>query len=278
MVLQNMEVSLVPFRTNLEMREKSDLTVKKYVRDVKKFIKYAEERRLRTITKKEVLDYKEALVVRYKLATVNSLLISLDIYFSFLHEDSLRVKTLKIQRKSSLDSVLTPDEYKILLQTARKLGFTRLYYIIRTLASSGIRINELNYITTDMLAKGKTSIRSKTKFREIILPASLCSELRTYCNEQKIKGIIFCGKTPNKLLDKSYIWRQLKELSIQSGVPKEKVYPHNFRHFFAKQYLNKYNDIVELSDILGHTSIETTRIYTRSSGAEKQARINALNL
>jgi site-specific recombinase XerD len=129
-----------------------------------------------------------------------------------------------------------------------------------------------------MLETGKTYVYGKTKMREIIIPRSLCMELREYCGEHDITGIIFHGKQADALIDKACIWRELKQLAREAGVPEEKVYAHNFRHFFAKQFLSEYHDIVDLADILGHNSIETTRIYTRTSRQEKQARIDALNL
>jgi site-specific recombinase XerD len=129
-----------------------------------------------------------------------------------------------------------------------------------------------------MLETGKTYVYGKTKMREIIIPRSLCLELREYCGERHITGMVFHGKKTDALIDKARIWRELKQLAEAAGVPGEKVHAHNFRHFFAKQFLSECHDIVDLSDILGHNSIETTRIYTRTSGQEKQARIDALNL
>jgi site-specific recombinase XerD len=261
----------------LNQQEKSKITIEKNIRDIVKFRMFRKNN-LTEITKQEVLDYKDYLISKYKPASVNSYLISLNKFLKFTNQDSLRVKTVRIQRRNSLDNVLTEEDYAALLKCAKNRKNKRLYYLIRTLTSSGIRVGELQYITAGMLEMGKTYAYSKNKMREIIIPRSLCLELREYCGEQDIVGIIFHGKRADMLIDKARIWRELKQLAKAVGVPVEKVHAHNFRHFFAKRFLSEYHDIVDLADILGHSSIETTRIYTRTSRQEKQARIDALNL
>ncbi|MDR1148650.1 MAG: site-specific integrase [Spirochaetaceae bacterium] len=266
------------YRDWLDGQEKSKTTKEKNLRDVEKFRTFCKQP-LETVTKQDVQGYKEYLIAnKYKPASINSYLISLNNFLKFMNQDSLRAKTLKIQGRTSLNNVLNEQEYAALLETAKNRKNKRLYYLIRTIASGGIRISELSYITTDMLESGKTFVHIKGKTREIIIPQQLCQELRDYCNERRISGVIFQGKKNNTLIDKAYIWRELKALAKEADVPKEKVYAHNFRHFFAKQFMAEYHDIVDLADILGHTSIETTRIYTRTSRREKQERINALNL
>jgi integrase len=141
-----------------------------------------------------------------------------------------------------------------------------------------MRISELRNITPEMLKKGSTFIRSKNKVRELILPDYICQELLAYCEKEKIEKLVFHGRKPDKLIDKASVWRQLKALARLSKVPEHKVFPHNFRHYFAKKFLAAYNDLMDLADILGHSSIETTRVYTRTSGQEKRARINGLKL
>jgi site-specific recombinase XerD len=226
----------------------------------------------------DVFAYKDYLTSKYKPSSVNSYLISLNNYFSFLKRDDLRAKTLKIQRKTSLNNVLTESEYTSLLDTALARKKLRLYYLIRVLASSGIRVGELQYITTEVLKTGKAEVIGKEKIREIIIPKNLCQALREYCRERNIQHVIFHGRDPGIMLDKAWIWRDMKQLAKHAGVPEEKVHAHNFRHYFARSYLAHYHDIVELADILGHNSIETTRIYTRTSRQEKQERIDAMNL
>jgi site-specific recombinase XerD len=267
----------VSYREWLNGHEKSPITVEKNIRDIVKFRVFC-KKGLTEITKQDVLDYKDYLISKYKPASVNSYLISLNNFLKFTNQDSLRVKTVRIQRRNSLDNVLTKEDYNALLEYAKNRKNKRLYYLIRTLTSSGIRVGELQYITADMLEMGKTYAYSKNKMREIIIPRSLCLELQEYCGERNIMGIIFHGKRADTLIDKARIWRELKQLAKTAGIPGEKVHAHSFRHFFAKRFLSKYHDIVDLADILGHSSIETTRIYTRTSRQEKQARIDALNL
>jgi site-specific recombinase XerD len=270
---------LLPYSEWLCVFERSPATVKKYLRDADKFLRFS-GKTLRQITRQDVLMYKDHLVKKYVPVSVNSYLIALHKLFSYLGNDALRVRTLKIQRKASLNDVLSGEEYAALRECARSSGKIRLYYILRVLASSGIRVSELQYITPNMLKSGKTFVSSKKKVREIIMPNALCAELDRYCAEQGLApgDIIFHGRKKDALIDKSCIWREMKALALRAGVPQEKVHAHNFRHLFAKQYLARFHDIVDLADVLGHSSIETTRIYTRTSGQEKQARINMLNL
>jgi integrase len=265
------------YKKGLDDCEKSKTTKEKNLRDVEKFLRFY-AKSLSHLTRQDIINYKDYLISRYKPASVNSYLISLNAFLSFLHQDAFRVKTVKIQRRNSLNNVLTESEYAALLETAKKRIDLRLYYLIRTLASSGIRVSELQYITTDTLRLGKTTVYCKTKMREVNIPEKLCRELQTYCKKQRINRIIFHGRRPDTLIDKARIWRELKQLAREAEVPVEKVHCHNFRHFFAKMYLARFHDIVDLADVLGHNSIETTRIYTRTSEQEKQARIDELNL
>ncbi|MDR0584335.1 MAG: site-specific integrase [Treponema sp.] len=272
------EAEFSSYKNWLDGQEKSKHTKEKNMRDVEKFRKFC-KKNLETVTKQDVQSYKEYLIVnKYKPSSINSYIISLNNFLKFMNKDSVRVKTLKIQGRASLNNVLTEQEYAALLTTAKNRKNKRLYYLIRTITSSGIRIGELQYITSDMLENGKAFVHIKGKMREIIISRQLCQELLEYCEEQGISGVIFHGKKNNTLIDKAYIWREMKTLAKEAGVPEEKVHAHNFRHFFAKQFMAEYHDIVDLADILGHTSIETTRIYTRTSRQEKQERINALNL
>jgi site-specific recombinase XerD len=274
-MLENPELSR--YKKWLDGCEKSKTTKEKNLRDVEKFLRFS-GKSTPYLVKQDIIEYKKHLITRYKPASVNSYLISLNNFLSFLDQGVLRVKTIKIQRRNSLNNVLTENEYTVLLEKAKTRTDKRLYYLIRTLTSSGIRVSELQYITAGMLQTGKTVVYCKTKMREINIPGNLCRELEQYCGEQHIDGIIFHGRRADMLIDKARIWRELKQLAREAGVPEEKVHCHNFRHFFAKMFLARYHDIVDLADILGHSSIETTRIYTRTSNQEKQARIDALGL
>jgi integrase len=274
-MLDNTDLSR--YKEWLDMREISQTTKDKNLRDVKKFLRFY-GKSVTKLTRPDIMEYKKHLIARYKPASVNSYLLALNGFLSFLGKNDLHVKTIKIQRRNSLNNVLNEGEYVTLLEKAKKRTDRRLYYLIRTLASSGIRVSELQYITANMLKSGKTMVYCKTKVREINIPHELCRELEQYCSERHISDVIFHGRQSNTLIDKARIWRELKLLAREAGVPEEKVHCHNFRHYFAKMYLARYHDIVDLADILGHNSIETTRIYTRTSNQEKQARIDALNL
>jgi site-specific recombinase XerD len=278
-MIAHLNPELFPYREWLHSFENSPATIDKYLRDAQKFVKFS-GKAPRQVTRMDVLTYKEHLVKNYKPVTVNSYLISLHKLAAFFNNDAFRVKTLRIQRKTSLYNVLSAEEYASLLQTAQRFDKMRLYYLLRVLASSGMRVGELQYITPAVLKTGKTFVSSKKKVREIIIPNALCAELQKYCAAQGLKDndVIFHGKRKDTLLNKSRIWREMKELAQYAAVPAEKVHAHNFRHLFAKEFLARFHDVVDLSDILGHNSVETTRIYTRTSGQEKQARINALNL
>ncbi|MGN0729936.1 tyrosine-type recombinase/integrase [Treponema sp.] len=172
------------------------------------------------------------------------------------------------------------EDYKKMLGKALETGNKRLYYIMRLLASSGIRVGELAYITVESLFTGICSVVNKGRAREIFIPNSICCLLLEYCNSVGIKkGIVFHSKkNPDKMMDKSYLWRQLDKISCLLNFPKGYVHAHSFRHFFAKEYIGTYKDVCELADILGHSSIETTRIYTRTTMSEKKERIEALGL
>ncbi len=268
---------LYNYRESLILQEKSQTTINKYIRDADRFLDFI-SKEISGIKKQDILRYKEHLSKRYKPVSVNSYLISINRFLSYLNKNSFRVKTIRIQRESSLNNMFSDEEYSQLVKTAKEHDKIRIYYMIRVLASSGIRIGELQYLTKDTLKSGGTFVRGKTKIREILIPNSLCLELLEYCESEQITGVIFHGRKKDKLIDKARIWRELKELAELAGIPVDKVHAHNFRHYFAKKYLSTYHDLVDLADILGHNSIETTRIYTRTSGQEKRSRINGLGL
>jgi site-specific recombinase XerD len=266
------------FAQYLVQKDRSSVTVHKYSQDIRQFIAYLRRIQCKKMTRQDIYDYKDYLISRYKITTVNSYIVSVNMYFSFLDRPELRLKTISIQRKTRFNSVLTDDEYTALIKTAGEMGKERLCLIIRTLASSGMRISDLRNITPAMLKTGSTFIRSRNKVREIILPDYICKELLAYCEKNRIEQVVFHGRKPDKPIDTALIWRDLKALARLSGVPEKKVFPNNFRHFFAEKYLSAYNDVIDLAEILGHSSIETTRIYTRARGQEKRDRINKLKI
>ncbi len=265
------------FKNYLYEEEKSDNTIKKYIRDVTAFMIWLCGSEL---TKSIVLEYKKYLNDNYAPASINSMLSSLNTFFDFCDWHELKVKTLKIQRQIFADEKkeLTKSEYERLLKAAKDKKNERLYYLMQTICSTGIRISELSYITKEAVFDGQATIRCKGKLRKVFLPKKLCKILKCYIKEQGIKnGAIFISRT-GKPLDRSYIWKMLKALCDSAGVSKEKVFPHNFRHLFAKTYYSHHKDIVRLADILGHSSVNTTRIYTIESGIVHTMQLQNLGL
>ncbi|MBQ8746660.1 MAG: tyrosine-type recombinase/integrase [Clostridia bacterium] len=268
--------SLSKFREYLVNEEKSAATVDKYMRDVTAFVVWIKKNE---IDKCDVLAYKTALVAQYALTSVNSMLSSLNAFFSFNEWYELKVKTLKIQRRvfAKEERELSKSEYTRLL-TAAKQKSERLYLLLQTICSTGIRVSELRYVTVDAVKRGWTEIRLKGKNRTVFLPDRLCGMLNRYIRRKKItSGAVFV--TRNGLpLDRSNIWSEMKSLCKVAGVSAQKVFPHNLRHLFAKTYYGLKKDIVRLADILGHSSVNTTRIYTMESGETHRRQIQRLGL
>lgn len=265
------------FELYLYEEEKSNNTIEKYMRDIRLFCGWLGER---SINKFLLLEYKKYLCERYAPNSVNSILSSLNALFMYMNWYEMKVKTLKIQRKifSDTEKELTKAEYKRLLIAAKQKENYRLYYLMQTIGSTGIRISELKYITIDAIDVGQAIIKCKGKIRKIFLPKQLCKMLKTYVKTQNIKsGSVFITRS-GKPLDRSTVWKMLKSLCEIAGVAKGKVFPHNFRHLFAKTFYSIKKDIVRLADILGHSSIETTRIYTIESGEVHRRQIQKLGL
>lgn len=232
------------------------------------------------LTKILALEYKKELCEKYASASVNAAISSLNSFFSFMEWHDIRIKALKIQRQifSSKDKELTKAEYERLLTAAKDKKNQRLYYLIQTIASTGIRVSELRYITTSAVHSGQAVINGKGKMRIVILPKELCKMLKGYIRENNIKnGSVFVSRN-GKSLDRSHIWKMLKALCETAGVSKDKVYPHSFRHLFARTYYSLQKDIVRLADILGHSSVNTTRIYTMSTDEVHRRQIQKLGL
>ena len=265
------------FRLYLYEKENSTNTIDKYVRDILKFIKYVGNR---SIEKADVLIYKKELCGSYAPKSVNSMLSSVNAFFTMLGWYDMKVKTLKIQRRIFADKEreLTKTEYERLLAAAKKRHNERLYYLIQTIGSTGIRISELRYISVEAVENGCADIDCKGKIRQVFLPKRLCKLLKTYIKNRNIKkGPVFVSKN-GKPLDRSNIWRMLKSLCDEAQVSPQKVFPHNFRHLFARTYYSLQKDIVRLADILGHANINTTRIYTMESGETYKKQIEYLGL
>jgi site-specific recombinase XerD len=265
------------YRDYLISEEKSEATMGKYLRDVREFAEWLGDREF---DKTAVLTYKTELTERYAPASVNTILSSLNSFFAFNEWYELKVKTLKIQKQifASDEKELTKAEYERLLKAAKSKKNERLYLLMQTICATGIRVSELRHITVEAVCRGRAEISCKGKRRTVFIPSQLCQILKGYIREQKImSGSIFVSKNGNPL-NRSNIWTDMKKLCKSAGVSEKKVFPHNLRHLFARTYYSLQKDIVRLADILGHTSVNTTRIYTMESGEVHRKQIQKLGL
>ena len=250
------------FKCELELNEKSEATIKKYVRDIKEFIDYIGNSE---IDKIHLIAYKNKLISEHKPATVNVKIIAINRFLSYIEKDNCKIKLLKIQEQiyANEEKELTIDEYKRLIEVSKS---ERIGLIIKTISSTGIRISELKYITVDAVIRCKAEINLKGKNRIILIPTVLRKLLLDYINDNDIQsGSVFITKT-GKPIDRSNIWKEMKRLCDKAHVDKTKVFPHNLRHLFARIFYKEEKDIVRLADVLGHSSINTTRIYTMETG------------
>ncbi len=274
-IITNTEIQ--NFSTHLIKTEKSKSTKEKYLRDITAFKAWLGKRAL---TKDAVLKYKEYLAQKYAPASVNAALSSLNSFFNLNDRHDLKVKALKIQHKifASAEKELTKAEYQRLLAAAKSKNNERLYLIMQTICACGIRVSELEFITTEAVNSGMATINCKGKIRNVYLPKQLCKALRAYTKRKGIKsGSVFVTRT-GKPIDRSNIWSDMKHLCESAGVAKTKVFPHNLRHLFARTYYSIQKDVVRLADILGHSSVNTTRIYTMETGEVHRQQIQKLGL
>ena len=271
------EELILTFKKHLITEEKAQATIAKYLYDIGEFARWIGTR---SIDKELVLEYKSALTERYAPASVNAALASLNSLFCFCEWYELKVKNLKIQKQifASTEKELTKAEYERLLQVAKQKKNERLYLLMQTICSTGIRVSEVRHITVEAVHRGSAIINCKGKRRQVLLSNQLCKILKKYIKEQKIKsGAVFITKNGNPL-DRSNIWSDMKKLCRMAGVSEKKVFPHNLRHLFARTYYSLQKDIVRLADILGHSSVNTTRIYTMESGNIHRQQIEKLGL
>ena len=265
------------FKTYLYDGEHSANTVEKYLRDIRAFAKRTGAKNLQ---KSDLLEYKKALCEKYSPQSVNSMISSLNAFFTFAGWYDLKIKTLKIQRRIFADKSkeLTKSEYEKLLTSAKNGKNERLYYLMQTIASTGLRVSEIKYVTVEAVKNGEAVIKCKGKIRQIFMPKKLCKMLKGYIKSKNIKsGAVFVSRN-GRPLDRSNIWKMLKTLCESANVDKSKVFPHNFRHLFARTFYSLQKDIVRLADILGHSSINTTRIYTMETGEIHRKQLQKLGL
>lgn len=267
--------SLKEFGVFLAEEERSQATIEKYLRDAGKFLRWLEGREL---NKQAVLSFKLSLQEEYKITSANSILSAVNSFLTFIGHPECRVKTFKTQREAfrAEEKELTRTEYERLLAASR--DDPRLNLLMQTICATGIRVSEHPFITVEAAEAGKAAVRCKGKSRIVWIPKKLCRALLRYARERRIRsGSIFVTKS-GKPLDRSRVWAEMKKLCRTARVSAEKVFPHNLRHLFARIYYSVEKDIVRLADILGHASVNTTRIYTRESGEVHRRQIEKLPL
>ncbi len=265
----SLKEQITAYENYLIEEEKSAATVEKYLRDVRAFETFVCGNEP---SKCELIRYKKSIAETYAPASVNSMLVSVNSFLKFIGRADCCVKLLKIQRQifASEKKELTAAEYKRLLAAAKN---TRLELVIQTICETGIRVSELKYITVEAVREGKAVVDCKNKTRVIFIPSPLRKVLLGYIKKSDLTaGSVFVTKS-GKPLNRSNIWRDMKALCERANVAADKVFPHNLRHLFARTFYAIERDIVRLADLLGHSSIDTTRIYTMETG---KSHINCL--
>jgi integrase/recombinase XerD len=265
------EDNIKEYKDSLKLSEKEENTINQYEGYLKEFIEYANIKRKEDITKEKLIEFKEYMQEKYKTNTINIKITVINAFITFIGLDSsYKLKHLKKQQKATLENVLTQTDYERLLRIAKVKNKKVMYYIMETLAETGIRISELEHITVEAVKKGEAVFDSKgTVERKAFINKKLQKELLKYCKEEGIKtGIIFKSRNGNPL-DSAYIYKEIQWIAGQARIKKSKAHPHSFRHLFAKNYLSKPgHNIADLKNILGHKNISTTEIYLQKSTRE----------
>lgn len=272
------QARLEAFRQHLLEEERSKNTVAKYLRDIRSFFAFLPANK--KVTKAAVVAYKGWLAERYQVSSANSMMAAVNGLMAFLGWQECRVKTFKTQRRVFRDAhrEMTKEEYQRLLQAAQEQGNERLYLVMQVICATGIRVSEHRFITVESIKAGRAQVRSKGKNRLVFLPTELKRPLLDYCRRHSITtGPVFVtrGGIP---LDRSNLWAAMKALCVLAEVDGRKVFPHNLRHLFALTFYRLRRDVVRLADILGHSNVETTRIYTATTEQEQRRQLSRLGL
>ena len=271
------EKTILGFGTYLTENEKSTATKEKYLRDVRRFAKRIGKQRL---DRKAVLEYKESLLESYAVSSANSIIASLNAFWHYTGRTELCVKPFRIQKQvyTASDKELTKDNYFSLIQAAEKKRNTRLSLVVQTICSTGIRISELRHVTVEGVKRGECTVSCKGKTRIIFITPRLAQKLLAYAKKRNtVSGPVFVTRA-GKPLDRSNVWREMKALCKEAGVCEHRVFPHNLRHLFARTFYAIDKDIAKLADILGHSSINTTRIYVMTTCSEHRRKMENLRL
>ena len=265
------------FERKLRSEDRSDSTVSKYMHDVRVFCDHVSGKRL---TRKEVLGYREWLVTRYTVRSANSMIAALNSFLRCISKPELCVRSYRVQRDaySPESKELSRDEYVRLVERARGDGNDRLELVMQTICGCGLRVSELSCITVESVRRGEAYVCCKGKTRRIFIVDGLRRRLLRYATSHGIRsGQIFVTRT-GRPMSRHNVWREMKHVSILADVTSTKVFPHNLRHLFARTFYEKQRDIVRLADILGHSSVDTTRIYVMTSGVEHRRQMEQMRL
>ena len=271
------ESDLDGFKEKMILDERSLATIEKYIRDVKSFLTFLGGREL---TRLEVLKYKEHLSDKYAVRSANSMLAALNSFLKYIGQDSLCVKQFKLQREafSSESRELSREEYVRLVECAKEGGDEGTALLIQTICATGIRVSEIGFITVEALRAGVATVNCKGKRRRILIVKNLCKKLLKYAKMQSIvSGAVFLSPR-GSAISRHTVWRKMKMICKKCGVALGKAFPHNLRHLFARSFYEKERDIVKLADVLGHASIDTTRLYVITTGAEHRRLLEGLGL
>ncbi len=283
MTISAMTTTLQSFQQHLLHEEREEGTIEKYLRDAGRFLGWisGEYPTDSAGWKEKAIQWKEHLCgEKYSPTTINSMLAAVNKLLAFLGFPEIRVKYLRVQRKlfRQSEKELTKEEYLRLIEAAQSLGRERLALLMEAICATGIRVSEVRYLTVEAAWAGRAEISLKGKIRTILLPGKLCRKLLKYAKKNKIaSGEIFLTRGGNGL-SRRQIWSEMKAICKKAGVAESKVFPHNLRHLFARTFYKVCQDVARLADVLGHSSIETTRIYLVSTGVEHARQLEKLKL
>lgn len=263
----------------LREQEKSSNTIKKYKTDLYNFVCFCNKNNLSQIDKTNLIDYKIFLQSHFKISSINSYINSINNYLKWLNQSDLKLNYMKNPSKSNLNSYITVLEYKRMLEYAKILNKNKMYYLMKTLVNTGIRISELEYITAENVSLGRLEIINKGKIKTIFIPPKLKDELKQFCNSQNIKtGIIFHGRNKSQLINKTFIWRELKYIAGQAKIKKNKIHTQSFRYLFAVNYMQKVGNVANLYEILGQSTLGIIGVYSKSSERAKIQELSKIEL
>lgn len=267
------------YKRYLLEQEKSNATIEKYMRDLKKLKEYAHGRK---IDKMLLIKFKEHLKDerKYKTSSINSYIVAANRFFEYVGWFDLKIKTYKVQKEIFVpsDKEINKNEYRSLVKAAINSGKYKIAMIVQTICATGIRVSEISALTVNVVKKGVMVIYNKSKERKVLIPRNLQVKLLDYIRKNNIKnGVVFRGCNGN-IVDRTWIWREMKKLCEKAGVSREKVFPHNLRHLFARTFYSMYKDVVKLANILGHSDIETTRIYLKEPCEQYKKQLEEMDL